>query len=182
MNSMYFAEEHHLFRESLKDFLQKEVAPHIDKWEDTGTIERFIWKKFGDMGYFGLATPEDDTGLGLDIFYTVILLEELQKINSGGFAAAIWAHAYLAMTHLNKEASSVIKKRYLEPSVAGDKIGCLCVTEPFGGSDVAGMRTTAIKKGDDYILNGSKTFITNGVYLTIWWLRPRRILLPVTRE
>lgn len=162
--SMYFTEEHQLFRESLKDFLKKEVAPHIDKWEETGTIERFIWKKFGEMGFFGLAIPEADGGLGLDLFYTVILLEELQKINSGGFAAAIWAHAYLAMTHLNKRADVRIRKEYLEPSVAGEKIGCLAVSEPFGGSDVAGMRTTAIKKGDTYVLNGSKTFITNGVY------------------
>lgn len=162
--SMYFTEEHQLFRESLKDFLKKEVVPHIDKWEETGTIERFIWEKFGEMGFFGLAIPEADGGLELDLFYTVILLEELQKINSGGFAAAIWAHAYLAMTHLNKRADTRIRKEYLEPSVAGEKIGCLAVSEPFGGSDVAGMRTTAIKKGDTYVLNGSKTFITNGVY------------------
>ncbi|WP_430909359.1 acyl-CoA dehydrogenase family protein [Maribacter sp. 2-571] len=164
MNSMYFTEEHQLFRESLKDFLQKEVEPHIEKWESEGAIERFIWEKFGEMGYFGLATPETDGGLGLDLFYTVVLLEELQKINSGGFAAAIWAHAYLAMTHLNKNATGTLRKTYLEASVEGKKIGCLGVSEPFGGSDVAGMRTTAEKKGDTYILNGSKTFITNGVY------------------
>ena len=161
---MYFTEEHELFRESLKDFLQKEVVPHIDKWEETGTIERFIWEKFGEMGYFGLATPENYEGLGLDLFYTVIFLEELQKINSGGFAAAMWAHEYLAMTHLNKNANDAQKKAYLIPSVNGEKIGCLGVTEPFGGSDVAGMRTTVERKGDKYIVNGSKTFITNGVY------------------
>jgi len=164
MNSMYFTEEHEAFRASFKDFLQKEVVPHIEKWEKTGTIERFIWKKFGEMGYFGLSTPEAYGGLDLDFFYTVVLLEELQKINSGGFAAAIWAHEYLAMTHLNKEASAFLKQKYLLPSVAGEMIGCLCITEPFGGSDVAGMRSTAIKKEDFYLLNGSKTFITNGVY------------------
>ncbi|APY07687.1 acyl-CoA dehydrogenase [Winogradskyella sp. J14-2] len=164
MSNIYFTEEHNLFRESLRDFLQKEVVPHIDKWEKTGTIERFIWKKFGEMGYFGLAYPEAYGGLDLDLFYTVILLEELQRINSGGFAAAIWAHAYLAMTHLNAEGDDAIKSTFLADSISGDKIGCLCVTEPFGGSDVAGMRTTAIKEGDHYILNGSKTFITNGVY------------------
>jgi acyl-CoA dehydrogenase len=161
---MYFTEEHEAFRASFKDFLQKEVVPFIDKWEKTGTIERFIWKKFGEMGYFGLCTPEEFGGLDLDLFYTVIFLEELQKVNSGGFAAAMWAHEYLAMTHLNKEGTEFIKQKYLVPSVAGDKIGCLCISEPFGGSDVAGMRSTAIKKGDSYILNGSKTFITNGVY------------------
>jgi acyl-CoA dehydrogenase len=161
---MYFTEEHNLFRESIQDFLKKEVVPHVDKWEETGTIDRFIWKKFGDMGFFGIAYPEEYGGLNLDLFYTIILLEELQKINSGGFAAAIWAHVYLAMTHLNKEGNHDIKQRYLEPSIAGDKIGCLCITEPFGGSDVAGMRTTAVKKDNYYVLNGSKTFITNGVY------------------
>ena len=164
MSDIYFTEEHQLFRESLRDFLQKEVVPHIEKWEETGSIERFIWKKFGDMGYFGLAYPEAYGGLDLDLFYTVILLEELQRINSGGFAAAIWAHAYLAMTHLNKEGDERIKQTYLADSISGDKIGCLCITEPFGGSDVAGMRTTAVKKGDTYVINGSKTFITNGVY------------------
>lgn len=162
--NLYFTEEHVSFRQSFKEFLQKEVVPHINKWEKEGTIERFIWKKFGEMGYFGLNTPEKYDGLNLDLFYTVIFLEELQKINSGGFAAAMWAHAYLAMTHLNKEGDDRIKKEYLTPSVHGDKIGCLCITEPFGGSDVAGMRTTAIKNGDYYLLNGSKTFITNGVY------------------
>lgn len=164
MNSMYFTEEHEAFRQSFKDFLQKEVVPYVDKWEKDGTVERFIWKKFGEMGYFGLNQPEEYGGLGLDLFYTVIFLEELQKINSGGFAANMWAHAYLAMTHLNKEGDDRIKREYLTPSIDGDKIGCLCITEPFGGSDVAGMRTTAIKKGDKYIINGSKTFITNGVY------------------
>ncbi|MFC4096247.1 acyl-CoA dehydrogenase family protein [Euzebyella saccharophila] len=164
MHGMCFTEEHQLFRESLKDFLKKEVVPHIEKWEETGQIESFIWRKFGEMGYFGLATPEEYGGLGLDLFYTIIFVEELQKINSGGFAAAMWAHAYLAMTHLNKNASHQQKQQYLEPSVLGEKIGCLGVTEPFGGSDVAGIRTTAEKKGGNYVINGSKTFITNGVY------------------
>ncbi|BDW91531.1 MULTISPECIES: acyl-CoA dehydrogenase family protein [Flagellimonas] len=164
MIDMYFTEEHNLFRESLKDFLQKEVVPHIEKWEESGRIDGDIWNKFGEMGYFGLMTPEDYSGLNLDLFYTVIFLEELQKINSGGFAAAMWAHQYLAMTYLNKLATHEQKKAYLEPSVLGNKIGCLGVSEPFGGSDVAAMRTTAEKKGDVYIVNGSKTFITNGVY------------------
>ncbi|MDE3743966.1 acyl-CoA dehydrogenase family protein [Maribacter polysaccharolyticus] len=163
MQRMYFTEEHRLFRGSLRDFLAKEVSPNIDKWEADGSIEPFIWKKFGEMGYFGLAIDEAYGGLGLDLFYTVIFLEELQRVNSGGFAAAMWAHAYLAMVHLNKNASHGQKEAYLIPSVNGEKIGCLGITEPFGGSDVAGLRTTAVKDGDTYIINGSKTFITNGV-------------------
>ncbi|RXG12252.1 hypothetical protein DSM03_10622 [Leeuwenhoekiella aestuarii] len=164
MNNVFFSEEHQLFRESLREFLQKEVVPHIEKWEQTGNIDRFIWTRMGEMGYFGLAAPEEYGGLDLDIFYTVIFLEELQRINSGGFAAAMWAHAYLAMTHLKVEGSSAIKEKFLTPSILGEKIGCLCITEPFGGSDVAGMRSTAVLNGDHYVLNGSKTFITNGVY------------------
>ncbi len=164
MNSMYFTEEHNLFRESLKDFLKKEVVPHIEEWEKTGNIDKSIWKKFGDMGFLGISYPETYGGLNLDTFYMIILLEELQKINSGGFAAAVWAHVYLAMTHLNAEGDETIKQNYLAPSISGDKLGCLCITEPFGGSDVAGMRTTAVKDDDSYIINGSKTFITNGVY------------------
>ncbi|MGV6829799.1 MAG: acyl-CoA dehydrogenase family protein [Flavobacteriales bacterium] len=164
MTHLFLTEEHRLFRKSLSDFLQKEVVPHIDKWEQTGTVERFIWEKMGEMGYFGLNIPEEYGGLQLDLFYTLIFLEELQKINSGGFAANMWAHAYLAMTHLNKEGSHEIKQKYLTPSVEGKKIGCLCISEPFGGSDVSGMRTTAVKNGNTYVINGSKTFITNGVY------------------
>lgn len=164
MNSMYFTEEHNLFRKSLQDFLQKEVVPNIDSWEKLGEIDKSIWKKFGDMGFLGIHYPEAYGGMNLDLFYTVILLEELQKVNSGGFAAAVWAHVYLAMTHLNAEGDEATKDKYLVPSITGEKIGCLCITEPFGGSDVAGMRTTAVKNGDHYIINGSKTFITNGVY------------------
>jgi acyl-CoA dehydrogenase len=164
MNSTYFTEEHESFRKSLQDFLQKEVVPHIEKWEKTGTIERFIWKKFGEMGFFGIPYPEAYGGMNLDLFYTVVFLEELQKINSSGFAAAMWAHSYLAMTHLNAEGDERIKNDYLAPSILGDKIGGLCISEPFGGSDVAGMRTNAVKQGDKYIINGSKTFITNGIY------------------
>jgi acyl-CoA dehydrogenase len=164
MNITHFTEEHELFRKSFQEFLQKEVVPHIEKWEKTGTIERFIWEKFGEMGYFGLSYPEKYGGMGLDLFYMVIFLEELQKINSGGFAAAMWAHAYLAMTHVNHEGNEEIKQKYLTSSINGEKIGCLCITEPFGGSDVAGMKTTAVKQGDTYVINGSKTFITNGVY------------------
>ena len=164
MNSMYFTEEHELFRQSFRDFLHKEVVTHIEKWEKTGTIERFIWEKFGEMGFFGLNYPEAYGGMNLDLFYTVIFLEELQKVKSSGFAAAMWAHAYLAMTHLNAEGDERIKQEYLAPSIAGKKIGALCITEPFGGSDVAGMRTTAVRNGDKFVINGSKTFITNGVY------------------
>ena len=117
---MYFTEEHELFRQGFRDFLNQEVVPHIEKWEETGQIERFIWEKFGEMGYFGINYPEQYGGLGLDLFYTVIFLEELQRTNSGGFAAAMWAHAYLAQTHLNAEGSEELKKEWLTKSINGE--------------------------------------------------------------
>ncbi len=164
MHQQYFTEEHNLFREGFRNFLKQEVVPHLDKWEAEGKIGREIWKKFGDMGYFGIRYPEEYGGMDLDIFYLVIWLEEMQRINSGGFAAAMWAHNYLAMTHLLAEGSEEIKEKYLTGSIAGDLMGCLCISEPFGGSDVGAMRTLAVKEGDEWVINGSKTFITNGVY------------------
>jgi acyl-CoA dehydrogenase len=166
----YFTEEHNQFRQSLRDFLQKEVVPFVDEWEEVGNPPRSIWKKFGDMGYFGLRFPEKYGGLKLDFFYDVILLEELSKINSAGTSAAIGAHTYLSLAHLNNEGSEEQKEKYLKPGIAGDMFGCLAISEPVGGSDVAAMRTTGVKDGNDWIINGSKTFITNGVlsdYLVI---------------
>lgn len=164
MYKEYFTEEHLMFREGLRTFLKQEVLPHIDKWEEEGTIPREIWPKMGEMGYFGLRYPEQYGGMDLDIFYMIIWLEELQRIHSGGFAAAMWAHAFLAMTHLKAEGSDEIKDKYLTASIEGKMIGCLCITEPFGGSDVGAMRTNAVKDGDEWVINGSKTFITNGIY------------------
>ncbi len=164
MEYEYFNEEHQFFRSGLRDFLKKEVVPYVDLWEKQGHIDPSIWVKMGNMGYFGMVYPEKYGGLGLNHMYTVIFCEELQRVHSGGFAAAMWAHAYLAMTHLNAEGSEALKEKYLTASISGEKVGCLCITEPFGGSDVAAMRTTAVQDGDSFIINGSKTFITNGVY------------------
>jgi len=159
---MYFTEEHQMFREGFQRFLAAEVSPHIDRWEQEGEIDKSIWKKMGEQGYFGLNYPEKYGGLNLDIFYTIIFLEELQRINSGGFAAAAWAHVYLAMTHLNHEAPEELKQHYLRKSISGELLGCLCITEPFAGSDVANIRSYARLEGENWIINGSKTFITNG--------------------
>lgn len=163
MKSYYFNEDHDLFRASLRDFLAKEVKPNIDQWEANGEVPRSIYQKFGEMGYFGLAIPEKYGGSDVDIWYTVVMHEELARVNSGGFAAAMGAHFFLAMTHINGEGSHEQKLKYLLPGNEGTLIGCMAVTEPFGGSDVKAMRTTAIREGNHFIVNGSKTFITNGV-------------------
>lgn len=164
MTSTYFTEEHQLFRQSFRDFLEKEVRPNLDQWEKDGRLPRDIYQKFGDMGIFGINKPEKYGGMGEDVWYQLIFDEELARMNSGGFGASIGAHPLLALTHLAHEGTEEQKQKYLVPGIKGELIGGLAITEPFGGSDVQGMRTTAIKKGDHYIVNGSKTFITNGVY------------------
>lgn len=162
-NPRFFSEEHDLFRQTFRDFLEKEVRPHIDQWEKDGELPREIYQKFGEMGFFGMTFPEAYGGLGGDKWYNVIFDEEIARMNSGGFAASIGAHPLLALTHLNAEGSEKQKQRYLVPGIKGEIVGCLAITEPGGGSDVQAVRTSAIKEGDHYIVNGSKTFITNGV-------------------
>ncbi|MFK7934647.1 MAG: acyl-CoA dehydrogenase family protein [Saprospiraceae bacterium] len=160
----YFTEEHHLFRQSLRQFLHRDVVPHLDEWEKAGEIPREVFRKFGEMGYFGLLMPEAYGGMNLDIMYSVIFDEEMAMINSGGFAASVGGHPLLACTHLNAEGTEAQKQKYLIPSITGEMVGALAITEPGGGSDVKAVRTKAVREGDYYIVNGSKTFITNGVY------------------
>lgn len=164
ISSYYFTPDHELFRQSLRDFLDKEVVPFVDEWEEAGELPHDIWKKFGEMGYFGLTLPEKDGGSELDFWYDVIFIEEVSKCNSAGFGASITAHPLLSLSHLHNSGSQYLKEKYLQPGIAGDIHGGLAITEPFTGSDVAGILTTAVKDGEHYIINGSKCFITNGVY------------------
>jgi alkylation response protein AidB-like acyl-CoA dehydrogenase len=164
METIYFTEEHELFRASLKDFLSRRVVPFLDAWEKEGKIDRGIFKELGEMGFLSLDVSEEDGGLGTDFMYTTIFLEELGRLGTLGFATAVVTHVYLAMNYLNKGASAFLKDKYLNPSMTGDKIGALAMTEAFAGSDLKGIRTTANKVDDHYIVNGSKTFITNAHY------------------
>ena len=164
MHSFYFHDEHNLFRKSLRDFLDKEIVPEIDQWEENGRVPKSAFKKMGEMGYYGLGMDEKYGGVNTDVFYTIILIEELNKCNSGGTAASLLAHSTLAMEHLQKNGNDFLKTNYLKPAINGDLIGCLAITEPNAGSDVASIKTSAVKEENHYVLNGSKTFITNGVY------------------
>lgn len=159
----YFNEDHALFRQSLRDFLEKEVRPHVDQWEEAGEIPRSLYRRFGEMGYLGLLFDDKYGGSGLDQWYGVIFAEEMSRMNSGGLGAAIGAHPGLALTHINAAGNEAQKQQYLVPGIDGKIIGCLAITEPGGGSDVQSIRTTAVEDGDHYVINGSKTFITNGV-------------------
>ena len=164
MKSLYFNEEHELFRSSLQDFFKTEVIPYIDAWEEAGKVDRSVLKKMGEMGFLALEVEEKYGGMGLDFMYTTILCEELGRTGSCGFGTVISAHSYLAMNYLSHAGSSFIKEKYLVPSVSGELIGSLGMTEPGAGSDLRALRTTAELKGDHYVVNGSKTFISNGYY------------------
>lgn len=156
--------DHQLLRDALRDFLKKEAMPHINRWEQAGEIDREIWQKLGSMGFLGLCVPEQFGGAGQDIQSMMVLAEELTLTRSGGFAAAVLAHVGLAMVYIERFASQDIKQRYLPQSCTGAWVGCLAVTEPSTGSDVASISTKAVRNGDHYIISGAKTFITNGVY------------------
>ncbi len=164
MATLFFNEEHELFRASIQDFLKQEVIPYTNDWEAKGQIDRSVMKKMGEMGFLGLDTPEAYGGMGTDFMYTCVLLEEIGKSGALGFATMVASHVYLAMNYLNKGGSEALKQKYLVPSASGDLIGALAMTEPFAGSDLKNIRTTAVKQGDHYIVNGSKTFITNAHY------------------
>jgi acyl-CoA dehydrogenase len=159
----YFNEDHQLFRQSFREFLQKEVVPHLDAWEEAREVPKDIFRKMGEMGFFGLHLPEKYGGTDADFFFSVIFFEELERINSGGFAAAMGSHAYLALPHIHAVGSEAMKDKYLTGGVSGELVGCLAISEPSGGSDVAGMRSRAESDGDHWVLNGEKIFITNGV-------------------
>lgn len=164
MNSYYFTEEHELFRQSFRTFLEKEAIPNIDQWEEDRRTPRDIWKKMGDMGFLGLTYPEEYGGMGLDFFYDVVFNEELGRCNSGGFAITQQVVQYMSGPYILKYGSAYLKKKYLPGIIAGEIISSIGITEPGAGSDVQNIQTKAIREGDYYIVNGSKTFITNGVY------------------
>jgi acyl-CoA dehydrogenase len=164
MNSYYFTEEHEMFRDSLRTFLQKEVVPNIDTWEEQGQIPRHIWKRMGEMGFLGLGYPAQYGGMELDFFYDVVFCEETSKVFSGGFTISQLVVQYMSGPYIMKYGSESLKEKYLPGIISGEKISCIGISEPGAGSDVANIQTTAIREGDHYIVNGSKTFITNAVY------------------
>ncbi len=162
--SIFFTEEHELFRETLQDFFKAEVLPYVNQWEEAGKVDRTVLKKMGEMGFLGLEVPEEFGGMGADYLYSAILNEELGRTGCGGFATVIAGHSYLAMNYLIHAGSDFLKNKYLVPSAQGELIGSLGMTEPFAGSDLRAIRSTAERQGDYFVVNGSKTFISNGYY------------------
>lgn len=160
----YFNEDHEMFRQTVRDFVQKEVAPFINKWEEEEKIPREIFLRMGELGLLGINFPEEYGGTNNDFWHTVVYLEELANNTCAGYAGAVSVHQFMATNHILLAGSPELKEKYLRPSIEGKWVGSIAISEPGAGSDVAALRCTAKREGDYYIINGNKTFITNGVY------------------
>ena len=157
-----FTPEHEAFRASVRDFVDRELAPHADEWEAQRDFPREIYERCGELGLFGLKYPEEYGGTGPDIIADAVVNEELTRCGAGGVAAGLGAHKDLGSYYVYRFGNDEQRKRWLVPSIQGKAIGALGVTEPDAGSDVAHLTTRATRDGDEYIVNGSKMFITNG--------------------
>ena len=161
MNIIPYTAEHTIFRDSLRKFLDKEIVPHVEAWEEAGIVPRSVWKKMGEQGFLCTDIPEEYGGAGGDFLYSVIVCEELVKCNFSGLAASL--HSDICVPYISSFASEEQKRKYLPGCVSGDIITAVAMTEPNAGSDLAKMKTTAVEDGDHIILNGQKTFISNGI-------------------
>ncbi|PSM18887.1 acyl-CoA dehydrogenase family protein [Nitratireductor sp. StC3] len=161
---MQFTPEHDNLRRTVARFVDTEINPHVDDWE---AAEEFpshdLFKKLGDLGLLGIKYDPDYGGLGLDFSYSMVMAEELGLCAAGGVPMAIGVHTDMCTPALNRFGSDHVKKMFLAPSIAGDVVGCLGVSEPGGGSDVAAVKTTARADGDDFVISGTKMWITNGM-------------------
>ena len=159
---MYFSEEHNALRNTVKRFVDKEINPNIDEWEEETAPLHELFKKMGALGLLGITYDEKYGGQGLDYWFDVVFLEELGHIKAGGVPMAIAVHTHMATPAIHEFGSEYLKETYLRPCIAGDRVSAIGVTEPGAGSDVAGVKTKAVRDGDSYVINGSKTYITNG--------------------
>jgi alkylation response protein AidB-like acyl-CoA dehydrogenase len=159
-----FTQDHEKFRRELREFLNREVMPKVDKWEKDQRIPKSLWLKFGKKGYLGLNYPIEYGGLNADFYYSVVFIEEISKCNSGGFMITPTVHQYMALPYIDNYGSPFLKKKYLTKAILGEWICSIAITETSAGSDMANIQTKAIRQGDHYVINGSKTFITNGMY------------------
>jgi acyl-CoA dehydrogenase len=153
---------HEDFRKSLREYIENELAPYADEWEEAEEFPREVYSNMGELGFLGMSYPEEYGGDD-DILAEAVFYEEMPRCASGGVAASLGAHIGIAMPQIKKFGTDEQKKRYLPPGIRGETIGALGITEPETGSDVANIKSYAVKDGSDWIINGSKTFITNGV-------------------
>jgi len=157
-----FKEEHQIFRQQVRTFVENELAPKVDQWEEEKLFPNSVFKRAGELGILGAHYPEDVGGGGGDFWMSVVKSEELARCGSAGVTMGLLVQADMATPVINDLGSREVKDEFLAPAIRGDKIAALGVSEPGAGSDVAGLRTTARAVGDEYVINGSKTYITNG--------------------
>lgn len=162
MSTNPFTEDHELLRQSFRQFVEAEITPNVAYWEENKICEKEVFRKMGEQGFFGVSFPVEYGGSGMDIWSAVVIAEELCAANIGGLSMSLYAHTYLPLPAISALGTEEQKLRYLAPALKGEKIAALGITEPGAGSDVGGIKTTAEDKGDHYLVNGSKMFITNG--------------------
>src|SRR5688500_2757727 len=158
-----YQEEHEAFRRTVRAVVQKEILPYAAQWDEAEEFPIELYKRFGELGFLGLKYPEEYGGSNAGCLYEAVLIEELSRCGSGGVAAGLGAQYTISTGPIHLFGTEEQKKEYLAPAIRGEKIGALGITEPGAGSDVAGIRTTAKLNGDHWVINGSKTYITNGV-------------------
>jgi alkylation response protein AidB-like acyl-CoA dehydrogenase len=155
-----FAPEHETFRDSVRRFMQTEVVPHDERWQEQGYVDREVWKKAGANGFLCCSMPEEYGGAGADRLYSVVLMEEQARANNSSLGWGL--HSEIVAPYLLRYGSEALKRKYLPQMAAGEMIGAIAMSEPGAGSDLQAVKTSAQKKGGGYLVNGSKTFITNG--------------------
>ncbi len=161
---MIFTQEHEELRRSLRKFVQSEIDPRADAWEEAGIFPAHeLFKKAGAAGFLGISKPEAYGGLGLDYSYSMVAAEEWGRALAGGVATALGVQTDMATPALAKHGSDALRREFLAPAISGEMVACIGVSEEGAGSDVASIRTRAVRDGDDYVITGSKMWITNGV-------------------
>ena len=161
MEIVPYQEEHRIFRETFRKFLEKEIVPHVEQWEEEGIVPRWAWKILGENGFLCTAVPVQYGGQGADFLYSAILIEEMAKANFYGLSARL--HGDVVVPYIVQLASEEQKEKYLPGCISGDLLTAIAMSEPQAGSDLAGIKTTAAEDGDSFVLNGQKTFISNGI-------------------
>ena len=165
--SLYFSEELNMLRDQIRRFIETEIMPNGDAWEEVGKVPRDVFAKMGALGILGMRYPEKYGGADLDMMASVVLAEELGRCTFGGFSADVLVHTDMASPHLANVGTSEQLERWMPAITSGEKICAVAVTEAGAGSDVAGMRTRAVRDGNGWVINGTKMFITNGVHADI---------------
>jgi len=161
MEILKYSEEHRIFRDAVRKYLDGEVVPHVEQWEKDGIVPREAWRKLGEQGFLCMDVPEEYGGFGLDFLYSLILNEELVRARATGLMATL--HSDVVVPYITAFGSEEQKQRYLPGCISGETITAVAMTEPHAGSDLAAIKTTAVEDGDEVILNGSKTFISSGI-------------------